>query len=61
MTRVTTAWSVTSRTTQAAFMAAGGALAGVLGVRGALAVAGGLCVASAGFLPWGEGVLAYGG
>ncbi|MEU6174822.1 MFS transporter [Streptantibioticus parmotrematis] len=55
MTRVTTAWSVSSRATQAAFMAAGGALAGLLGVRGALVVAGGLCVASAGFLPWGGG------
>ncbi|WP_327173165.1 MFS transporter [Streptomyces sp. NBC_01336] len=52
MSRVATSWSVGAKTSQAAFMIAGGILAGAAGVRGALLVAGLLCMASALLLPW---------
>lgn len=52
MSRVGTSWSVGAKTSQAAFMIAGGILAGAAGVRGALLIAGLLCLASALLLPW---------
>ncbi|MFI7361151.1 MFS transporter [Streptomyces sp. NPDC050149] len=54
MSRVGTSWSVGAKTSQAAFMIAGGLLAGAAGVRGALLIAGLLCLASALLLPWRE-------
>ncbi|TXS43717.1 MFS transporter [Streptomyces sp. OR43] len=54
MSRVGTSWSVGAKTSQAAFMIAGGILAGAAGVRGALLIAGLLCVTSALLLPWQE-------
>ncbi|GAA4808370.1 MFS transporter [Streptomyces ziwulingensis] len=52
MSRVGTSWSVGSKTCQAAFMIAGGLIAATAGVRGALLIAGLLCLASALLLPW---------
>lgn len=52
MSRVATSWSVGSKTCQAAFMIAGGLIAATAGVRGALLIAGLLCMASALLLPW---------
>ncbi|MFC9848553.1 MFS transporter [Streptomyces sp. NPDC060223] len=52
MSRVSTSWSVGSKTCQAAFMIAGGLIADAAGVRGALLIAGLLCMASALLLPW---------
>jgi MFS family permease len=52
MARVQSSWSITSRTVQPAFMAAGGALAGLTSLRFALVVAGALCLISAFVLPW---------
>ncbi|MFD5816228.1 MFS transporter [Streptomyces sp. NPDC127038] len=52
MSRVGTSWSVGSRTCQAIFMIAGGLIAAATGVRGALLIAGLLCMASALLLPW---------
>lgn len=52
MARVFTAWSITSRCVQPLFMALGGVLAAVIGIRGALYVAGGCCLISAFVLPW---------
>ncbi|MGW5284361.1 MFS transporter [Streptomyces collinus] len=52
MSRVGTSWSVGSKTCQAAFMIAGGLIAALVGVRGALLIAGLLCMASALLLPW---------
>lgn len=52
MTRVVTAWSVSSKTAQPLSMLAGGAIAAVGGVRVAIVVAGVLCLASALLLPW---------
>jgi hypothetical protein len=52
MARVQSSWSITSRTVQPAFMAAGGALAGLTSVRTTLVIAGGLCLISAFVLPW---------
>lgn len=52
MSRVGTSWSVGSKTSQAAFMIAGGLIAEAAGVRGALLIAGLLCMASALLLPW---------
>lgn len=52
MSRVGTSWSVGSKTSQAAFMIAGGLIAKAAGVRGALLIAGLLCMASALLLPW---------
>ncbi|MFE9768715.1 MFS transporter [Streptomyces sp. NPDC005808] len=52
MSRVGTSWSVGSKACQAVFMIAGGLIAAAAGVRGALFIAGLLCVASALLLPW---------
>ncbi|MCM2518154.1 hypothetical protein NC658_33830 [Streptomyces griseoincarnatus] len=52
MSRVSTSWSVGSKTCQAAAVIAGGLIAAVAGVRGALLIAGLLCMASALLLPW---------
>ncbi|MEV8548163.1 MFS transporter [Streptomyces sp. NPDC051572] len=52
MSRVATSWSVGSKTCQAIFMIAGGLIAAATGVRGALLIAGLLCMASALLLPW---------
>ncbi|MDX3078587.1 MFS transporter [Streptomyces sp. MI02-7b] len=52
MSRVSTSWSVGSKTCQAVFVIAGGLLAAAAGVRGALLIAGLLCLASALLLPW---------
>ncbi|MEW2260293.1 MFS transporter [Streptomyces sp. NPDC047869] len=52
MSRVGTSWSVGAKTCQAAFMIAGGLIAAATGVRGALLIAGLLCMASALLLPW---------
>ncbi|BDH05881.1 MFS transporter [Streptomyces seoulensis] len=54
MSRVGTSWSVGSKTCQAAFMIVGGLIAAAAGVRGALCVAGLLCMTSALLLPWRE-------
>lgn len=54
MSRVGTSWSVGAKTCQAAFMVAGGLIAATAGVRGALLIAGLLCMASALLLPWRE-------
>ncbi|MEU4000552.1 hypothetical protein AB0E76_32805 [Streptomyces fungicidicus] len=47
MSRVGTSWSVGAKTCQAVFVIAGGLVAAATGVRGALLVAGLLCMASA--------------
>ncbi|MGW3466699.1 MFS transporter, partial [Streptomyces olivaceoviridis] len=52
MSRVATSWSVGSKTCQAAFMITGGLVAAAAGARGALLIAGLLCVASTLLLPW---------
>ncbi|MFJ8507768.1 MFS transporter [Streptomyces avermitilis] len=52
MTRVGTSWSVSSKTCQAVFMIVGGLIAVAVGVRGALLIAGVLCLSSALLLPW---------
>ncbi|MFC8836859.1 MFS transporter [Streptomyces griseoincarnatus] len=52
MSRVSTSWSVGAKTCQAAFVIAGGLIATAAGVRGALLIAGLLCMASALLLPW---------
>ncbi|MFJ3310510.1 MFS transporter [Streptomyces sp. NPDC086549] len=52
MTRVGTSWSVSSKTCQAVFMIVGGLIAETAGVRGALIIAGVLCLSSALLLPW---------
>jgi MFS family permease len=52
MARVFTAWSITSRAVQPAFMAAGGVMAGLIGIRLTFLVAGICCLASAFVLPW---------
>ncbi|MFH9174979.1 MFS transporter [Streptomyces albogriseolus] len=54
MSRVGTSWSVGAKTCQAAFVIAGGLIAVAAGVRGALLIAGLLCMASALLLPWRE-------
>ncbi|MFJ8157999.1 MFS transporter [Streptomyces sp. NPDC094468] len=54
MSRVGTSWSVGSKSCQAVFMISGGLLASAAGVRGALFIAGLLCMASALLLPWRE-------
>ncbi|MFF7111730.1 MFS transporter [Streptomyces albogriseolus] len=54
MSRVGTSWSVGAKTCQAAFVIAGGLIAAAAGVRGALLIAGLLCMASALLLPWRE-------
>lgn len=52
MARVVGAWSISSRCVQPAFIALGGLLATVVGMRGALWVAGICCTLSAVLLPW---------
>ncbi|MEV5960578.1 MFS transporter [Kribbella sp. NPDC051952] len=52
MARVLGAWSITSRCVQPAFIVLGGALAGLIGLRGALWFAGACCLLSAVVLPW---------
>ncbi|WP_433012672.1 MFS transporter [Kribbella sp. CA-294648] len=52
MARVLTSWSITSRSVQPSFMAAGGVLAGLTSLRTAMVVAGALCLVSAFVLPW---------
>ena len=52
MARVVGSWSISSRCVQPAFMALGGVLAALIGVRGALWVAGASCLLSAVVLPW---------
>ncbi|MEU4169273.1 MFS transporter [Streptomyces sp. NPDC026665] len=52
MSRVATSWSVGTKTCQAAFMIGGGLIAEATGVRGALLIAGALCLSSALLLPW---------
>ncbi|MGA5291568.1 MFS transporter [Streptomyces pseudogriseolus] len=52
MSRVGTSWSVGAKTCQAAFVIAGGLISAAAGVRGALLIAGLLCMASALLLPW---------
>jgi predicted MFS family arabinose efflux permease len=52
MARVIVSWSITSRSVQPAFMAAGGVLAGLTSLRTAMFVAGGCCLLSALVLPW---------
>ncbi|WP_431993560.1 MFS transporter [Streptomyces albogriseolus] len=54
MSRVGTSWSVGAKTCQAAFVIAGGLIAAAAGVRGALLIAGLVCMASALLLPWRE-------
>ncbi|WP_442738490.1 MFS transporter [Streptomyces pseudogriseolus] len=54
MSRVATSWSVGAKTCQAVCMIAGGLIAAAAGVRGALLIAGSLCMASALLLPWRE-------
>jgi MFS family permease len=53
MARVVGAWSISSRCVQPAFIALGGGLVAVAGLRGALWVAGIGCALSAVLLPWG--------
>jgi MFS family permease len=55
MARVVGSWSISSRCVQPAFMALGGALATLVGMRGALWVAGICCTLSAVLLPWRAG------
>lgn len=52
MARVFASWSITSRSVQPAFMAAGGVLAGLTSLRAAMMIAGGCCLLSAFVLPW---------
>jgi hypothetical protein len=52
LARVVGAWSISSRCVQPAFMALGGVLAALIGLRGALWVAGASCLLSAVVLPW---------
>jgi hypothetical protein len=52
MARVLTSWSITSRSVQPAFMAAGGVLAGLTSLRTTFLIAGVGCLASAFVLPW---------
>ncbi|MFJ3762105.1 MFS transporter [Streptomyces sp. NPDC090080] len=60
MSRVGTSWSVGSKSCQAVFMISGGLLASAAGVRGALFIAGLLCMAGALLLPWREPPLSTG-
>jgi predicted MFS family arabinose efflux permease len=52
MSRVVASWSISSRCVQPAFMALGGVLATLIGMRGALWIAGVGCLLSAAVLPW---------
>ncbi|MFD5806415.1 MFS transporter [Streptomyces sp. NPDC127020] len=60
MSRVATSWSVGAKTCQAAFVITGGFIAATADVRGALLVAGLLCMASALLLPWRKAHLSSG-
>jgi MFS family permease len=60
MSRVGTSWAVGAKTCQAAFVIAGGLIAAAAGVRGALLVAGLLCMASVLLLPWRKARLSSG-
>ncbi|MGW2338597.1 hypothetical protein ACWCXS_32100 [Streptomyces sp. NPDC001685] len=60
MSRLGTSWSVGAKTCQAAFAITGGLIAAAAGVRGALFVAGLLCMASALLLPWRKARLSNG-
>ncbi|MEU4110586.1 MFS transporter [Streptomyces sp. NPDC027717] len=60
MSRVGTSWSVASKACQAAFMIAGGLIVTPVGVRGALLIAGLLCMTSALLLPWRQGRISTG-
>ncbi|MEV3960952.1 MFS transporter [Nocardia sp. NPDC050193] len=53
MVRVGTAWSISARCVQPAFIALGGVLAAAIGVRAAIGVAALALPASAALLPWG--------
>lgn len=53
MARVTSSWSISSKSVYPAFIAGGGLLSIAIGIRGGLAVAGVLCLASVPLLPWG--------
>ncbi|MET8796163.1 MFS transporter [Nocardia sp. NPDC004568] len=55
MVRVGTAWSISAKCVQPAFIALGGVLAAALGVRAAIALAALALPASAAPLPWGGG------
>ena len=52
MARVLSSWSVSSKVVQPAFIAAGGVLTAVIGLRPAMAVGGLVCLGSALCLPW---------
>jgi MFS family permease len=52
MARVVGAWSISSRCVQPAFIALGGVLAALIGLRGVLWLAGACCLLSAFVLPW---------
>ena len=52
MTRVTTAWSVSNKSITPLFIALGGWLPTLSGVREALLIAAILCLLSGAFLPW---------
>lgn len=52
LAQVISSWSITSRSVQPAFMAAGGALAGLVGLRPTMLIAGACCLLSALILPW---------
>ncbi|TDD62324.1 MFS transporter [Kribbella antibiotica] len=52
MARVLTSWSITSRSVQPAFIALGGVLTAVLGLRGAMYFGGAVALLTAAILPW---------
>lgn len=52
MARVVAAWSISAKTVQPLFIAAGGALAAVIGVRGAIVAGAVLCLSTGLLLPW---------
>ncbi|GGL06828.1 MFS transporter [Nocardia jinanensis] len=55
MVRVGTAWSISARCVQPAFIALGGVLAAAIGVRAAIGVAALALLAGSALLPWGYG------
>jgi len=55
MARVVASWSITSRSVQPAFMAAGGALAALTSLRTAMFIGAICCLTSAFILPWRSG------
>jgi hypothetical protein len=58
MARVTSSWSISSKSVQSVFIVIGGLLSLILGIRGSLAVAGALCLLSLPLLPWGDALSA---